>query len=161
MLMYYVQNKNTATCGKVHFITAAFLHKRIIKICNPMPQGIRNMNFSDAAVIAIITGVFGFLALVPAYLINRRAARRDDFNAAQLANTKAFEALNKLYDEQSKRLDEVVADNKHYRTENARLLQRNEKLEDENRNLLKENTGLKGDVADLTKRVRVLEGKKA
>lgn len=119
------------------------------------------MTLPDAAVIAIITGAFGFLALIPAYLINRRSARRDDFNAAQVANTKAFEALNKLYDEQSKRLDEVVADNKHYRTENARLLARNERLEDENRNLLKENTGLKNNVDDLTKRVRVLEGKKA
>lgn len=119
------------------------------------------MNLPDAAIIAIVTGLFGFLALVPAYLINRRAARRDDFNAAQQANTKAFEAINLLYQEQGKRLDEVVEDNKHYRSENIRLLQRNEKLEDENRNLLKENTGLKGDVADLTKRVRVLEGKTA
>ena len=121
----------------------------------------RRMTLPDGAIIGIVTGIFGFLALIPAYLINKRAARRDDFNAAQLANTKAFEALNKLYDEQSKRLDEVVEDNKHYRTENARLLQRNEKLEDENRNLLKENTGLKGDVADLTKRVKVLESAKA
>jgi len=115
----------------------------------------------DGAIIGIVTGIFGFLALIPAYLINKRSARRDDFNAAQLANTKAFEALNKLYDEQSKRLDEVSADNKHYREENARLLHRNEKLEDENRGLLKENTGLKSDVADLTKRVKVLESAKA
>lgn len=119
------------------------------------------MNLPDAAIIAIVTGAFGFLALIPAYLINRRAARRDDFNAAQLANTKAFEALNKLYDEQSKRLDEVSADNKHYRAENTRLLQRNEKLEDENRGLLRENTALKNDVADLTKRVNILESAKA
>ncbi len=118
------------------------------------------MNLPDAAVIAAVTGLFGFLALIPAYLINRRAARRDDFNAAQDANIKAFEAINKLYSEQSKRLDEVVADNNHYRTENARLMKRNEKLEDENRALLKENTGLKADVSDLTKRVKVLEGRK-
>lgn len=115
----------------------------------------------DAAVIAIITGFFGFLALIPAYLINRRSARKDDFETAQAANMQAFGALQKLYDEQSKRLDEVVEDNKHYRAENLRLLQRNSKLEDENRAYIKENAQLKADVADLTSRVNRLEGKPA
>jgi len=119
------------------------------------------MNLPDAAVIAAVTGLFGFLAIIPAYLINRRSARRDDFNAAQDANIKAFEAINKLYSEQSKRLDEVVEDNKHYRAENLRLLQRNSKLEDENRAYIKENAQLKADVADLTSRVNRLEGKPA
>ena len=116
------------------------------------------MNLPDAAIIAIITGAFGFLALIPAYIINRRSARRDDFNAAQEANAKAFNAINKLYDEQSKRLDEVVADNKHYRAENLRLLTRNAELEDENRAYIKENASLKSDVADLRSRVKRLEG---
>lgn len=114
----------------------------------------------DGAIIGIVTGVFGFLALIPAYLINKRSARRDDFVAAQATNAKAFEALQKLYDEQSKRLDEISEDNKHYRAENTRLLQRNEKLEDENRGLLRENTQLKTDFSALTDRVKKLEGAK-
>lgn len=122
----------------------------------------------DAAVIAIITGIFGFIALIPAYLINKRTARKDDFAAAQAANQQAFSNLEKLYqaaiaqnEELSKRLDEVVADNNHYRTENARLLKRNEKLEDENRGLLQKNAQLLADVKDLTGRVKRLEGSKA
>lgn len=120
----------------------------------------------DAAIIAIITGIFGFFALIPAYLINKRTARKDEFMAAQAANLQAFSNLEKLYnsaiaanDELSKRLDEVVADNNHYRTENARLLKRNEKLEDENRTLLTKNAELLADVKDLTGRVKRLEGK--
>lgn len=123
---------------------------------------------NDAAQIAIITGVFGFLALIPAFIINRRAARKDDFATAQAANQAAFANLEKLYNsaiaangELSKRLDEVVADNTHYRTENARLLKRNEKLEDENRTLLTKNAELLADVKDLTGRVKRLEGKSA
>lgn len=120
----------------------------------------------DASIIAIITGIFGFLALIPAYMINKRTARKDEFTAAQNANLQAFANLEKLYnsaiaanEELSKRLDEVVADNNHYRTENARLLKRNEKLEDENRTLLTKNAELLADVKDLTGRVKRFEGK--
>lgn len=121
----------------------------------------------DAAVIAIITGIFGFLALIPAYLINKRTARKDEFAQAQAANQQAFANLEKLYqaaiaqnEELSKRLDEVVADNTHYRTENTRLLKRNEKLEDENRQLLRQNSEHLATIKDLSNRVERLEGKK-
>lgn len=116
------------------------------------------MNLPDGAIIGIVTGVFGFLALIPAYLINRRSARKSEFDSAQKANQQAFTNLRTLYQEQSKRLDEVVADNKHYRAENLRLLTRNAELEDENRAYIKENAALKSDISDLRSRVKRLEG---
>lgn len=114
---------------------------------------------SEALQLAITAGVFGFAGLIPAYIINKRSARKSDFEAAQTANQTAFENLKALYDTQGKRLDEVIEDNKHYRTENAHLMQRNTLLEDENREYIKQISNQKVTIADLTSRVEKLEGK--
>lgn len=120
--------------------------------------------FSDGVAVALVTGLFGLIALVPAFIINRGNARKDAFEAAQRANQQNYDNLQKMYhavvkanDELSKRIDSVVKENERLAQENLRLQQRNDKLEDENRGLIKEIATVKAANKELTNRVDKLE----
>lgn len=119
----------------------------------------------DGVAIALVTGLFGAIALVPAFIINKGNARKDAFEAAQRANQQNYDNLQKMYQavvasnsELSKRIDSVVKENERLAVENLRLQQRNDKLEDENRGLIKEIANVKAANVELSKRVEKLEG---
>jgi len=119
---------------------------------------------SDAVMIAAISGFFAFVGLIPAFLISKRTARRDEFTAAQNANETAFKSLKDLYnsavranEELSKRLDAVVRENERLQKENMRLQQRNDKLEDENRELIKDIAEVRAENKSFATRLAKLE----
>lgn len=125
------------------------------------------MTVTEPIGVAAMTGIFGIIALVPAFIINKGNARKDAFEAAQRANQQNYDNLNKLYTaamaantELSKRLDSVVKENERLAKDNLRLQERNDKLEDENRALVKEVAQVKAANNELTSRVSRLEATK-